>query len=82
MRAKLCGRVDVAVACRVLEVSRSGYYEWRGRGPSPRDLADAYLANEIRDIHAASRGTYGAPRVASSCGSGAACASAASASPG
>jgi transposase InsO family protein len=54
---------DVAVTCRVLEVSRSGYYEWRGRGPSPRDLADAYLANEIHDIHAASRHTYGAPRV-------------------
>lgn len=54
---------DVAVACRVLAVSRSGYYEWRGRGPSARDLGDAYLANEILGIHDASRKTYGAPRV-------------------
>jgi putative transposase len=52
------------VACRVLGISRSGYYEWRGRGPSARDVADAYLANEIRDIHQVSRRTYGAPRVA------------------
>lgn len=52
------------MTCRVLEVSRSGYYEWRGRGPSARDLADAYLAEEILGIHHASRKTYGAPRVA------------------
>ena len=51
------------MTCRVLNVSRSGYYEWRGRRPSARDLADAYLADQIRDIHAASRATYGAPRV-------------------
>ena len=51
------------MTCRVLNVSRSGYYEWRGRGPSARDVADAYLANEIRDIHRASRATYGAPRI-------------------
>lgn len=55
--------VDVAVACRVLRVSRSGYYAWRGRQPSPRLLADAYLENQIRGAFAASRGTYGAPRV-------------------
>lgn len=51
------------MTCRVLGVSRSGYYEWRGRGSSARDLDDAYLANEIRDVHTASRRTYGAPRV-------------------
>lgn len=55
--------IDVAVTCRVLNVSRSGYYGWLGRGPSPRDVADAYLADQIRDIHRASRATYGAPRV-------------------
>ena len=53
----------VVVTCRMLEVSRSGYYECRGRGLSQRDLADAYLANQICDIHSASRQTYGAPRV-------------------
>jgi putative transposase len=51
------------VACRVLKVSRSGYYEWRDRPPSNRDLEDAYLANTIVDIHAMSRCSYGAPRV-------------------
>jgi transposase InsO family protein len=55
--------MDVAVACRVLQVSRSGYYDWRGRGPSPRLVADAYLENEIRAAFTASRRTYGAPRV-------------------
>jgi transposase InsO family protein len=51
------------VACRVLKVSRSGYYEWRDRPPCSRDLADAYLANTVVDIHAMSRRSYGAPRV-------------------
>ena len=55
--------IDVAVACRVLEVSRSGYYEWRGRPVSVRDWDDAHLLDEIREVHAASRATYGAPRV-------------------
>ena len=54
---------DVAVACRVLGVSRSGFYEWRDRPVSARDLADAYLANSIVDIHVMSRCSYGAPRV-------------------
>ncbi len=57
------GGVLVAVACRVLRVSSSGYYEWRGRAPSPRAVADAALTAQIREIHASSRGTYGVPRV-------------------
>jgi len=55
--------VRVAVACRVLRVSASGYYEWRVRGPSLRALADQALTAQIREIHAGSRATYGAPRV-------------------
>ncbi len=51
------------MACRVLQVSRSGYYAWRDRAPSPRLIADAYLENAIRATFAASRRTYGAPRV-------------------
>ncbi len=39
------------MTCRVLGVSRSGYYEWRERDLSARDLADAYLGNTIVDIH-------------------------------
>ena len=48
---------DVAVACRVLEVSRSGYYEWRRRGASVRDVEDAHLLDTIIEVHAAARGT-------------------------
>ena len=36
------------MACRILRLSRSGYYEWRGRRPSARDLDDAYLAHGRR----------------------------------
>lgn len=49
--------------CTVVEVPRSTFYEWRGRPLSKHDLDDAYLANEIADIHRASHRTYGAPRV-------------------
>jgi putative transposase len=47
----------------VLKVSTSGYYEWRSRRPSARDLADAHLIDEIRALHAATQGTYGVRRV-------------------
>jgi putative transposase len=49
--------------CRVLEVSPSGYYAWRGREPSRRALRDAELTTAIQRIHKKSRGTYGAPRI-------------------
>lgn len=55
--------VPVAVACRVLKVSESGYFEWRSRPPSARDLADAELISVIRDVHQTARGTYGIRRV-------------------
>lgn len=50
--------------CRVLEVSPAGLYAWRRRPrPSPRDEREAELRGQIHEIHAASRGTYGSPRV-------------------
>ena len=49
--------------CRLLGVSPSGYYAWRRRGPSARAQANARLVARIREIHLASRGTYGAPNV-------------------
>lgn len=55
--------IDVAVACRMLGVSRSGFYDWLDRPPSERDLDDAHLANQVVDIHQASRAFYGSPRV-------------------
>ncbi len=51
------------MACRFLNISRSGYYDWASRPPSPRAVADAELTRTIRRIHADSRETYGAPRV-------------------
>jgi putative transposase len=53
----------VATMCRVLEVSTSGYYAWRGRQLSARALSDAALLERIRVIHRESRGSYGAPRI-------------------
>jgi putative transposase len=53
----------VATLCRVLGVSRGGFHAWL-RGPRQRRrAADASLTEQIRAIHATSRGTYGAPRI-------------------
>jgi putative transposase len=49
--------------CRVLGVSTSGYHAWRKRPPSPRATDDAALTTRIKEIHAMSDGTYGAPRI-------------------
>ncbi len=62
--AKLAANgLPVVVACRLLGVSASGYYEWRGRPASPRQRGDEALTQTIRAIHQMSRGTYGSPRV-------------------
>ncbi len=57
---------DVSLMARLLGVSRQGYYAWKARdlrGPGPRERQDAELAGKIRDHHARSHGTYGAPRI-------------------
>jgi putative transposase len=53
----------VNVMCRVLKVSKSGFYGWRDRAPSARARADALLSEKIVRIHRDSRQTYGAPRI-------------------
>jgi putative transposase len=53
----------VATQCRVLGVSVSGFYAARDRAPSVRDLEDSALVGRIRELHEASRGTYGSPRI-------------------
>jgi len=47
----------------VLELPRATYYDLRDRAPSARDERDEQLLTQVRDVHARSRGTYGAPRV-------------------
>ena len=53
----------VAVLCRVLGVSRSGYYGWRTRAECRRTSANRVLEVQIRAAHALSRDTYGSPRI-------------------
>jgi putative transposase len=53
----------VSTLCRVLEVTRSGFYAWQERDPSERAIDDQKLALEIAAIHKASGETYGSPRV-------------------
>jgi hypothetical protein len=55
--------LPVQTACRVLGVSESGYYAWKGRPPSARAIRHAWLTDLIRQIHADSRGVYVALRV-------------------
>lgn len=45
--------------CKVLSVSRSGYYDWQRRSPSKRSIRDKYLTAEIQEVHKASRENYG-----------------------
>ena len=54
---------SVVRLCRVLGVSTSGFYAWQQRQPSRRARDDAELLERIRDVHADSHCTYGAPRV-------------------
>jgi transposase InsO family protein len=54
---------SVAVLCKVLGVSRSGYYAWEERGQSARSTEDEKLAVHIRAAHKTGRGAYGSPRV-------------------
>lgn len=51
------------LACRVLGVSESGYYARRSRPASPRAIRHAWMTDVIRQVHSASRETYGIRRV-------------------
>ena len=54
---------SIKTLCRVLGVSRSGFHAWVVRPPSRRAIADAALSVRVRALHAASRRTYGSPRI-------------------
>jgi putative transposase len=53
----------ITVLCRMLEVSRAGFYASIGRPPPPRAAEDERLAVLVREAHEKSRNTYGSPRV-------------------
>ena len=52
----------IATMCRVLEVSRAGYYAWRARPLCDRVKDDQVLAAKIREIQKQVRSSYGSPR--------------------
>jgi len=54
---------EIRVMCRVLGVSRSGYYAWRQRPVSAREMANQQLTEQIKQIHQQSDQTYGSPRI-------------------
>jgi putative transposase len=62
---------SISVMCRVLAISRSGYYAWRTRAPSTRAKRDGVLRARVKAIHAASDGTYGSPRIRAELAAGA-----------
>jgi len=53
----------VHLMCRLLKVSRSGYYSWRIRPVSQREMANRELVKKIKAVHSNSQETYGSPRV-------------------
>ncbi len=60
--------------CRVLEVTRSGYYAWQPEKTGPRKLENQVLVEQIRKEYKTSRHTYGSPRIwAALQGQGVAC---------
>jgi putative transposase len=54
---------QVTRMCRQLEVSRTGYSQWRTRAPSDRSMANATLDAQVAAIHAQSHRSYGRPRI-------------------
>jgi putative transposase len=56
-------RTPISMSCRLLGVSRSGYYEWAANRPSERAQEDATLIARILAIHSTNRGVYGSPRI-------------------
>jgi putative transposase len=56
-------RFALGLMCRVLSVSRSGYYKWKSRVPGRRRQQEQQLIALIRELHARSRRSYGSPRI-------------------
>lgn len=56
-------RDSVRMMCRLLKVSRGGYYAWRHREACAREIGDRKLLRLIRQVHLESRGVYGARKI-------------------
>ena len=54
---------SIRTMCRVLEVSRSGYYAWSKRAPSVTAIRREELVTQIRAVHAEMKARYGSPRL-------------------
>lgn len=54
---------SVGIMCRLLHISRSGFYAWLDRPMSERDRSDLALTGKIETIHRRSRGVYGSPNI-------------------
>jgi putative transposase len=57
------GDFPVNKMCKVLEVTRSGYYAWRSHAPGRREQSDQELLKMIKQVFQDSRRTYGSPRI-------------------
>lgn len=64
IRDHLAAEYPVRLCCRVLGVSRSGYYHALDPTPSSRRIRRELLAHHVRVVHREARGTYGSPRIA------------------
>ena len=62
--AEHANQFPVEKMCKVLEVSSSGYYYWRKHPVGIRQLKQAQLLEDIRQVHAQSESRYGSPRIA------------------
>jgi hypothetical protein len=56
---RACADLPVAACCRVMRVSKSGFYASQANPVRNKDLDDAYLSDTIVDIWAMSRRSYG-----------------------
>jgi transposase InsO family protein len=56
-------KIPIQLSCFVLNVSRSGFYQWKTRPESERAKSTKELSAQIQKIHSESRGTYGMPRI-------------------
>ncbi|WP_344294927.1 IS3 family transposase, partial [Actinopolymorpha rutila] len=63
IEAEKAGDHNVKRACELLEVSRAAYYAHRTSRVCPRAREDAELTEQITQLHTASKGRYGAPRI-------------------